>query len=62
MDNSKRVENILNVSISDVNYRITLPMLTDQELLYCIANEKRKSSLTKLKSLARKRSLEVKED
>lgn len=46
---------ILNNSVGDVNYSAQLPCLTDDELFYCLAHEKRISSIRKLQREARKR-------
>lgn len=56
---SNNVNWILHCSCSDLNYKLAVPKLTDQELLYCIGQEKRKSGLQQLKREAKKRNLEV---
>lgn len=56
---SNRTGWILNNSISDVSYRANLPTLSNDELLYCIMNETRKSSLACLLREARRRKLDI---
>jgi hypothetical protein len=50
---------ILECAVDDGNWREALPKLTDEELRYCLLKEKRKTALTKLKALARKRNKEA---
>ncbi len=51
------VEWILNALLED--YRGHLQALTDDELRYCLTQEKRKSGLARLRAEARRRGLEV---
>jgi len=52
---SSRVGWILRNSAGDSNYISAIPKLTDEELLYCIQKETRKSGLQRLKAEARRR-------
>lgn len=56
----KNVDWILNNSVTDPNYDNVLPRLTNEELLYCLDRERRKSGLTKLRAEARRRGLNLK--
>jgi hypothetical protein len=46
---------ILKNSVSDGNFDEALKHLTDEQLEYCLKNEKRKTALTKLQKEKRKR-------
>jgi hypothetical protein len=50
---------VLCNSTSDINYKDAIPKLTDAELRYCLANEPRKSGLTRLEREAKKRNLQA---
>lgn len=52
---SSRVGWILRNSAGDSNYISAIPKLTDEELLYCIQKETRKSGLQRLKTETRRR-------
>lgn len=52
-----RTEWILKNSCSDINYRTTVPELTDEELIYCLKHEKRTTGLKLLVAEARKRGI-----
>lgn len=56
---SDRVRWILNCSVGDSNFDSKIPKLTDEELIYCLRNENRKSGLQKLRAEARKRGMEI---
>lgn len=56
MSNIRRV---LACSTNDVNYKVVIPELTDDELRYCLVNEHRKSGLVQLKREAKKRNLQM---
>lgn len=56
---SKRIDWILKCLVGDVNYDSNIPLLTDDELLYCLRHEKRKGGLQKLRAEARKRGIQV---
>ncbi len=56
---SGNVDWILSNSVGDINYNTAIPKLTDEELLYCIENEKRSSGLRKLQAEARRRGLQT---
>ena len=55
----RRVDWILNNSVSDTNYDSNIPPLTDDELLYCLRHEKRKGGLWKLGAEARRRGIQA---
>lgn len=57
LSQNENVRWILNNSVGDINYKSTLPRLTDAELLFCLRNEYRKSGRERLEFLARKRGL-----
>jgi hypothetical protein len=59
MRDSQNIGWILRNSCNDPNYDSNIPKLTDEELLYCIRNEHRKSGLRKLLREAKKRKLYV---
>lgn len=50
---------VLHCSVSDLNCTSKIPLLTDEELLYCIEQESRKSLLAKLYAEARRRKLAI---
>lgn len=53
----KNVDWILHNSVTDPNYDNWVPRLTDEELLYCLERERRKSGLAKLRAEAKRRGL-----
>lgn len=50
---------ILKNSVSDTNYRAYISRLSDDELLYCIRNERRTTGLRQLLVEAKRRGLEI---
>lgn len=58
--NTENVRWILCCSVTDQNYKDHIPKLTDKELLYCLENETRKTSLKRLENEAKKRGLHLK--
>ena len=50
---------ILGCSTNDGNYRAAIPDLTDDELRYCLSNERRKTGRVQLEREAKKRGLEM---
>jgi len=52
---SDNVKWILRNSTGDINYQTTIPLLTDEELAYCLEHEKRKTGLRQLETETRRR-------
>jgi hypothetical protein len=52
---SDNVKWILRNSTGDINYQTTIPLLTDEELKYCLEHEKRKTGLRQLETEKRRR-------
>lgn len=52
---SDNVKWILRNSTGDINYQTTIPLLTDEELEYCLEHEKRKTGLRQLETEKRRR-------
>ncbi|GBF35432.1 chromosome partitioning protein ParB [Desulfocucumis palustris] len=57
---SNRVGWILNNSCGDINYNTNIPLLTDEELIYCLEHEDRTSGMQKLLREAKKRGMDKK--
>lgn len=53
------VEWILGCTVGDVNYEAALSRLTDDELLYCLKCETRKTGRSRLRAEARRRGLKL---
>lgn len=54
----KNTDWILKNSVGDPNYAGCLKLLTDEELIYCLKNERRTSGQAKLRAEARRRGLD----
>jgi len=51
----KKTDWILHNSVDHIMYKLTIPGLTDEELFYCLAYEKRITGIRQLQREARKR-------
>jgi hypothetical protein len=61
VESERETENIrwiLHCSMDDVNWKGALNRLTNDELAYCLSKEKRKSSLSRLRALSKRRGIE----
>lgn len=58
---SRNIGWILHNSAEDVNFKSQLPRLTDEELVFCLRNETRKTALRQLKREAKKRGMKIDE-
>lgn len=57
----KNVEWVLGCSVGDMNYEAALSRLTDDELLYCLKCETRKTGRSRLRAEAHRRGLQLDE-
>ncbi|MHB1418069.1 MAG: hypothetical protein ACYCX4_00550 [Bacillota bacterium] len=55
MKNRANVQWILFCSVTDQNWKEALSRLTEEELQYCLQNERRTTSLNRLKAEQRRR-------
>ncbi|MCA1064768.1 hypothetical protein QTG56_24490 (plasmid) [Rossellomorea sp. AcN35-11] len=59
MENRENVRWVLHTSCNDINVLGRIPKLTDEELVYCLERERRKTGQRNLLREAKKRNLSI---